>query len=419
MPKEICRNRNLIRKQREEYARRSADAVLLAAKNRRNAPERHVQSYLRTTNYSKDRGVEAFILEVHNRSDLLEDRAYIEALCAAYLLRAAWLKPVSDWKPASHNTRRQFSSLVRHLFCEYEMPVFMDSAWLDYPPGGREQNWFIHIGTGGNIRKVDNLPLPLTKLQAHHFLQSPDNFNIREAIRWGQVRGMGGSTQLATAIVASRLRSFVTSEQEGFWQSVINYLILHDTMLDRRQVAPLIDYVHHQKFEPLGPVMVNGTFVTMGPPQPGFTMKGRPLDVLMNQMEAWHRKLARIKECRNLQWPSKCGVAGLDRVEGEPGNQKRYVVQELLSSAELKADGAKMHHCVYSYAQSCVNGRVAIFSMKADTGSGLENRLTIEVTPQRQIVQARGKYNAKANQLDLRILRIWATRESLTFGRIL
>ena len=69
-------------------------------------------------------------------------------------------------------------------------PPFMDHAWLGNGAGyvGDElcQQWFVHIGTGNNIRKADGLPFPLTKLMAHHFLQAP-----AELLPWPPV-GRGG-----------------------------------------------------------------------------------------------------------------------------------------------------------------------------------------------------------------------------------
>ena len=82
---------------------------------------------------------------------------------------------------------------------------------------------------------------------------------------------------------------------------------------------------------------VNGTFVPHGPPQPGLSMKGRTPESLVDQVNAWHRALRRVRDVRNLAW-APCRIGGYDRVEGEPGKQRRFLVSELLSTAELRAD---------------------------------------------------------------------------------
>ena len=174
----------------------------------------------------------------------------------------------------------------------------MDEAWLNRnrrPPTWRlHQAWFVHVGSGQNIRTADKLPIPLTKRMAHEFLLAPDDYRLHEALRWGQVRGMGVDERLTRALVGSRLGTgFFGAEQEAFWGTVINFFVLHP-MIDPHQVGPIIDYLHNQKFVPAGVVNVNGTFVNAGPPQPGLSMKGRTPEALLAQVQSWHRRLARV-----------------------------------------------------------------------------------------------------------------------------
>ena len=116
---------------------------------------------------------------------------------------AFWIRKPEDYIVKTHNTERQFSGLVRHLLCKYYVPVFMDEAW--YNNAGLDQKhyreWFIHIGSGFNIRKAQNLPIPLTKMQAHHFIQSPDNYTIKQSFRYGQVMGLQGGTPDRKSVV--------------------------------------------------------------------------------------------------------------------------------------------------------------------------------------------------------------------------
>src|SRR5438477_401425 len=75
----------------------------------------------------------------------------------------SWLRPVAEWEPQTHNTRRQFASLARHLFAEWPVPAFMDSVWFsgNGREAARQQGWFLHVGRGRNVRTAD-LPLPYT-----------------------------------------------------------------------------------------------------------------------------------------------------------------------------------------------------------------------------------------------------------------
>jgi len=44
--------------------------------------------------------------------------------------RGQWLRPAESWSPRSHNTARQFDSLLRHLFVEFPVPRMLNAAWV-------------------------------------------------------------------------------------------------------------------------------------------------------------------------------------------------------------------------------------------------------------------------------------------------
>jgi len=141
---------------------------------------------------------------------------FARAVTAVAKNHKSWLRPVQEWKPTSYNDRKQFSSLIRHLFAKYPVPLFMDSAW--FSTENKHQGWFKHIGEGANIRTASGLPIPLTKMMAHHFLQAPDDFDIPAAIRWGQIHAMGGDERLVRASLRTRIGTAFTSED--FWTTV-------------------------------------------------------------------------------------------------------------------------------------------------------------------------------------------------------
>jgi hypothetical protein len=87
-----------------------------------------------------------------------------------------------------------------------------------------------------------------------------------------------------------------------------------------------------------------------------------------------------------------------------------FTIAELLSSRELDEEGRAMGHCVGTYAQSCAPGRVSIWTLKLADAWGEETRLlTLEVcNANRQVVQARRKYNMTPGPRELAILRRWA-----------
>jgi len=323
----------------------------------------------------------------------------IESLANCY---DHWIRNIEDWKPVSHNSRKQFSSLARHLLAKYDVPSFMDWVWFDQSK--RYHEWFWHIGQGGNIRTLDT-PIPVTKKIAHHFMQAPDGYSIVKALRYGQIIAMGGDTHLAETINATQLgQSF---DHDDFWSTVVVYFI-NNPMFDRRQVGPAIDYLRERRF------------VGMPPAEPNLSMKGRDPNVMMKRIEAWHHQLARAaKVPRSAGFKPVWKSSGIKPFVLENGVQgrnsyKKWLIEEITSYDKLVSEGKEMSHCVASYASSCSTGRCSIWSMKIKDNIGLTKQLTVEVSKEKVIIQARGKRNIPPNQEQMHILSRWAESAGLT-----
>jgi len=109
------------------------------------------------------------------------------------------------------------------------------------------------------------------------------------------------------------------------------------------------------------------------------------------------------------------GIPGYERIEGVEGSQTIVRIDEIVNAADLQQEGRAMRHCVASYTRTCASGASAIYSLKQDKGAGFDRRLTIQVeVASKQIVQARGRFNALPAPLDQRYLTNWATVAGLT-----
>src|SRR5665213_910238 len=264
------KNQNLLRKQQEQRERDRLDTLLRQSKSRFSsvADSRVAHTIKEYAQRYPAIHVETFrqLLDiVDEKSDILEDckaridvHPLVDALYNLSTWHIYWKRPAETWKPRSHNVHRQFSSLARHLLCDYDVPAFMDGAWV--PKAGQAhgvphewQEWFIHLGTGNNIRKAEKLPFPLTKMMAHKFIEAPSYLTINEALRWGQFLGMGASEKLAKALLGSKLQYNYIATREDFLLTVINFFIRHSEMLDMSQVAPMIDFIFAQKYEQNAP----------------------------------------------------------------------------------------------------------------------------------------------------------------------
>jgi hypothetical protein len=247
-------------------------------------------------------------------------------------------------------------------------------------------------------------------MMAHHALLAADGTPIISALRWGQVRALGGSERLARAVINTSLRE--VQQDEPFWLSVVQFLVANP-MLDPHQIGPIVDWIRNQRFVAAPRRVVNGVICGGDIPQPGLSMKGRKVESVLRQVERWHRELNRSTTERSTMWPT-CGIPGYERLEGTEGSQTIVRIDEILTSAELQQEGRAMCHCVASYARSCAGGNAAIYSLTRDNGRGHERRLTIELDVRsKRIVQARGRFNAPPSGLDERYLRNWATTVGL------
>jgi hypothetical protein len=336
---------------------------------------------------------------------------------------ADWLRPIETWAPASPSPWLLFMSLGHHLFTQYPVPAFMTSVWFDFLPDELpdepdwyrhlrlpEHEWYKHLGRGRNIRTAD-LPLRFTKAMAHQFHQAPDHFGVYDALRWAQVRGLGGSESLAQAVLRTRLG--YSFEHEDFWETVLRFCVNHPR-LDLAKVRSIVYFLHQQKFATREGVTPEGVFGTLPPPQPEYSLKGRTVASLLRQAEEWERQVEEEKQ-RDFSWnPSPIGAFRLVEGNAAQRDMRCWTVTELLSSRALSREGREMKHCVAGYARSCGRKWSSIWSLGLENRRGRHRVLTIEVDPDaRTIVQVRGKQNRVAQFGERAILQRWAEQEGL------
>jgi hypothetical protein len=289
------------------------------------------------------------------------------------------------------------------------VPSFLDSAWFSgrTEEGRRRRRWFLHIGRGENIRHAD-LPVQLTKKAAHHFLDAPADLSIEAAIRWGQIRALGGNAELARAPAGTRLE--FDFAHDHFWQSVFRWFIAHP-QLDPDEFGPVTDYIRHRKFEPAG---VLPDAAPGDPPQPRFSMKGRSPTTLMAEVDAWHARLGK-ERTHTTVWPAS-GIRAFRLIDGstDDGGLRLWTIDELTSAAALAREGRVMHHCVGSYAPLCAAGRNCVWTMEVVENGVGRKVLTINVDRYaRVILEARAACNARPDAKSREILRRWAAEAGL------
>ncbi len=313
-----------------------------------------------------------------------------------------WVNQPESWKPETQDSSNLYS-LIYHLVGGYKLPRFMYKAWLEDASEKTEiqRQWFLNLSFGQNIRKQKKLPIPLSKKAAHWFVQAPDSCSINEAFRWATVRGLGANERVAKGMMGTFLASsFFNQEQEAFWASVVRFFA-DNPMLDTAHYGPICDLLFNQKYAD-------------NAPQPNLSMKGREPLTLLRQTEEWHERLRAMipSNYRNLPeaWKS-CGIEGFETKFADG----IWTINEVTSLSDLYTEGEEMHHCVISYARSCAEGRIAIYSVKKRTKETKPTReLTVEIdTSQKEIVQARKVCNYNPTDEDLAVMNLWAKARGL------
>ena len=323
-----------------------------------------------------------------------ETNTYLSALMRIAMHHKQWLRDPADWKAGSRNPKKAFQELIAHLFGRYPVPEFLATIWFR-----RRAHWipcYIDVARGVHIRKADSFDFPLTKRMAHSLMTAPDRFTMEEAIRWGQVQGLGGNERFFAAICRTRMTPTDRNNPKGhvFWQSVMAWLLRHP-MLATEQYAPLVDYIRRERNK-----------------DKRFSMAGRSPQVLLRSMEAWQ------KELNHARWgyrkaPERWTGHGLDwwyPEKDDGGHVTHWRFTEILQTARLREEGKIMRHCVSSYLWSCVRGKMAILSLERD---GIPE-LTVEYVPEtHQVGEVRGKMNRVPTAKEWAIIRRWADARRL------
>lgn len=349
-------------------------------------------SRLASKNRSVDRAMlKNVLIYLEKYSSLIKSEDYIHAVYNMVLHRAYWKKDIFEWKPSSKANDGQLNELICYLFCDYAIPKFLFKAFFE-----KENmsfiSWLIHIGTGKRIKDLSPMPIAFTQKMGHYFLQAPVKFNITEALRWAQVKGMNGDDRLADRIAYSWIGT-KPFDNEEMWESFIRILV-SGGMFNYDKLTELIDYVREMKRE-----------------NRAYNLKGRTLQSLMRQSDEWHKKAVLI---RGAQFWNPSGINGY-KAEYK---QEMIKLVELSGSKLLADEGRTMKHCVGSYSYHCVSGKTAIFSMRKYLMGVLTDTLaTIEVNlSMRRVMQAKAKMNRKITDEARKHLNVWADKNELSIS---
>lgn len=333
-------------------------------------------------------------VHLHKHSVLFSAEEYIQPVYNMLEFKSCWRNDIFKWKASTNRAADQVNELINYLFCQYPVPSFLYKAF--YENGNKLFiSWFIYITTGKRLKDLANMPIPFTQKMGHCFLQAPNKLTIAEALRWAQVKGLGGEDKLAQRIAYSWIGT-KAYEDEVFWESFIR-TVINGGMFNHDQLTQLVDYVRESKRQ-----------------NRNYSLKGRTLQSLLRQSDEWHEKKLVIKENRSWALSGLYGYTAEKKLE-------TIKMEELTVSKLLIDEGREMKHCVATYTHLCESGKTAIFSLrKYSMGLQVETLATIEVNLALQrVVQAKAKMNRKISEEAKKHLDEWAKKNQLSVSMYL
>jgi len=330
-----------------------------------------------------------------------------------YSFRPNWVRSLRPWPlPEVRKKTTLRRQLAQHLFAKYTLPVFMHRVWDTCDPV--EIDWYIHLGKGGSIRTAPHVPLSLTKRMGHFFTHAPDDLDPWQALRYGQILGIGGTEEQAIDLLQTRLGNRQAPPREPFIRSLINWMV-SQKVSGKELSKLLVSYIFHLKYDREHVLRTNGTYITLDAPNPGFQIKGRSLAKL--EKEAWKWREIQQSNPQRLHIPFINRIGSFEyTLTVQKGLNVPYRIIPLLSEMEVKVEGQKQGHCVASYIDLVKRGKTSIWSLQSLQHDNRPDRiLTIQVNPDLSIVQVRGRFNRSPNQWEQSLIRRWAQQQDLKY----
>jgi hypothetical protein len=334
-----------------------------------------------------------------------------------------WIRDPESWVGiGSSNPREILHHLLRHLFARWEIPAFFDNAWL--VRGDLvflERDWYCHLAQGFSLRKVPGMPPSITSRALHLSMDAPHYLTIRQALRWGQVKALGSSSEFLEEVLTSRMVTDLSND--AIWSRLLekctaakhfnprHFGLIADTLLevmgkeDAKRAEVLVEL-------PLKELLSYSlrywkTLLRL--------IRVEQPDVSRNDIACPNFRYE-LHHIAATQWARLPRTKPFDFIYQD----NAYRIVELTNQWQLVAESRAMRHCVDSYGKTCKLGRCSIFSVRTDEivhGKIVPtSHLTIEVDRRsRRIVEVRGRRNQYVFAQRIQLLRKWAEEMELTF----
>ena len=282
-----------------------------------------------------------------------------------------------------------FKIVVRNLpaYYWYNLGIFYNAKRI-----------ILHLIHGKNIRSYEGLTF-MSRKMAHIFhTMAPAECPFEHLLAYSMALSWGCEKSLAKALCSylpqgvpgpGMARSFLR------WRGpVLKLRQWAPSIQDQRDFRILMAYIQHCMDE-----------------IPEWNMKGRSFAATMRRANEWMGENRKVAQGPILYWQ------GANYQEWNCREEETwYAIFQLNNSKALRAESQEMSHCVQSYAQRCQSGQCSIWSLRRKEENGTWRSLvTIQVSEEGRIVQARGKFNRQPTERWMDFVGDWARQENLTF----
>lgn len=394
------RLRRRLRMEQRQAKRRKLKLQQLATNGRKNEIIRMLLAQRRPETY----GVNAFTRAVFAKAPRL---AHYEQTVAALdaMKNVSKFRDVQDWQPQGKSSKALLVSLANHLFAKWPMPqilwsAFWDEASIPY------RKAVAKVAAGDSLFALcrsGKFPVSLSKKQCYRLLKMPARFSLLEAVRLLQVEEAGGDKLLFDqwwqTPIAKRCHA---PQEEVFWQQFLNWLVKQKSRegnaINGNTIDALSRFMHFMHSE-----------------DRTYNLKGRSFNRVMQQMQDWQkeRQLMRSLQGQNLPGSGYIDLSWQQTVKNTQGVlvPLHWDIYEILSKADLHAEGKVMNHCVYTYKSQVQKGLSSIWTVSV---AG-KKCLTFELRNQLgKVIQIKGKSNREPDKLEMAAIRYWANYNGLS-----
>lgn len=265
---------------------------------------------------------------------------------------------------------------------------------------------FIKIINGKSIRKIEEMPLQYSKKQADIMLHRIPSFLklkcgvFKEGWYFSKLLSINNNEHFFLDFYHGlrldyKINIFFIRDFD-YWKDVYLFLTQNEPQIETYNrnalghisIRDILDYLTYKKYTQLKAVQI----------------KKRSLKKLCGIVQNWdffsHKYLS--KPVKTISWQNESTEEWISNV-----SNVKYKINEITDSDMLFQEAVTLKHCVYSYLNDCISKRIRIFSLKTWYKSNYKHSVTIELKD-KQIIQARGKYNRRTVKEESMILNEWA-----------